>query len=85
MLLVALEQLELAESARKQIARDGLTIESAKGEVVEHPLIKSQREAIKLFVAIWNRLELNSDPIEYAEGPPLSPFDIDGLYASISS
>jgi len=82
MLLVALEQLDAAETARKQIARDGLTVATAKGDA-PHPSIKTRQEALKMFLDVWRRLELVGDPIEYA-GPPPSPFDHDGLFASIN-
>jgi len=51
----ALRSLDLADRCREQVAKDGLTMITARSGVAHcHPLLKTERENRAAFAAIWS-------------------------------
>jgi phage terminase small subunit len=59
LLVVACEQIDLQDQARKLIRRDGLTVENARtGAVKENPACATQRQCARLLGSLLRQLDV---------------------------
>jgi P27 family predicted phage terminase small subunit len=61
-LKVALESYDRLQSARQEIERDGVTVDTPTGYKREHPSIKVEKQSRDGFLASWRLLGLNISP-----------------------
>lgn len=67
---IACRQLDLIETARDQLRREGMTVAGAKGGMVKHPAIGIERDASALYLAAMKTLGLDVVPPRDGPGRP---------------
>jgi P27 family predicted phage terminase small subunit len=70
LLKLALESLDRAEAARKQVTKDGLMLRGPKGIRKPHPLLNVERDARLAYARLMRELGLDDEPREPAVRPP---------------
>jgi P27 family predicted phage terminase small subunit len=69
-LTAACEALDRATEARKAVARDGAYVKNRFGEVVKHPAIGVERDALITFARMLRELDLDNEPPKHMQRLP---------------
>jgi P27 family predicted phage terminase small subunit len=67
--LLAAEAFDRAQTARRQLGREGLTIESPRGDLKPHPATVIARDSAALYSKLVAQLGLDDEPEEEPTGP----------------
>jgi phage terminase small subunit len=65
LLLAAAEQIDVAESCRQKIAKEGLEITTVKGARKENPAVGTMRQATRLIQSLVRQMDLTESPDTY--------------------
>jgi P27 family predicted phage terminase small subunit len=71
LLQLACEAWDRAQGARAVVAKQGLTVTNARGDVKAHPLIAVERDARTLFARLIRELDLDDASVDFR--PPALP------------
>jgi len=63
---VALEALDRADAARRQIEAEGMVVSGGKMPHI-HPLLKVEKDARQLFARLWAQLGMAADPPAHSD------------------